>query len=277
MKRLIIGLILFILLVPISCTPEATESEGEEMEPAPGTPPSTDISILAEPHANTDKDSYTTGEDVIIEVSLKNVNPYQVKIDPFPPTTEIEHRKHSPGDKPVRSFTPGTGIRALGPGQVATYTLTWDQCDENGQQVDYGYYTFRIIMGSTEFGFGSVPILPREGVIERTIEVNESQTVNGVTVTLKRVALSFEEAIFYASSKLPEGYLPSRDNAAAEYQLDDGPMKNAGTAGFYFFEDRIDYAWGQLDPVVKSTKELNLVISRVGDWEGPWEFHVPLE
>jgi hypothetical protein len=254
---------------------EVAETEAALTAPAPAT--RLGIEIPFEPHVRTDKDYYITGEDVVIEVSLRNVNPYQVEIDPFPPTTEIEHRKHSLGDKPVRSFPPGTEIRSLGHGEVATYTLTWDQRDDNGQRVDYGYYTYIIRTGEVEFGFGGVLILPPEGVIEKTIEVNESQTVNGITVTLERVELSFSEAKFYAFTKRSEGFLPSRDNAAAEYRLDNGSLKNAGTAGFDYFEDRFEYTWGQVDPVAKGTRELTFIITRVGEWEGPWEFTIRLQ
>jgi flagellar hook assembly protein FlgD len=76
----------------------------------------------------------------------------------------------------------------LEPEEVATYTLTWDQRDDNGQQVDYGYYTFRIRTSIGGYGFDGVLVQPPAGMIERTIEVNESQTVNGITVTLKHVA-----------------------------------------------------------------------------------------
>lgn len=283
MKKLIVLALTVIMLVPVACaqetaptSPSPTPAPNPTPSPAPGTPPRTSI-LMIEPNASMDKDSYITGENVVIEISLKNVNPYEIGIDPFPPVTEIEHRKHSQWDKPVRSFPSGNERRSLEAGEVATYTLTWDQRDDNGQQVDYGYYTFRIRTSSGGYGFDGVLIQSPSGMLERTIEVNESQTVNGITVTLKRVELSFEEAKFYASSKRPEGYLPSRHSAAAEYRLDNGPIRNAGTGGFDFFEDRIDCVWAQVDPVAKDTKELTLMIARFGDWEGPWEFKVPLE
>ena len=282
-KKTIIGLlVLFLLSMPVACAkettpvPTPTPAPAPGLEPASGTPPRT-YNEMIEPNASTDKDSYITGENVVIEISLKNVNPYEIEIDPFPPITEIEHRKHSQEDKPVRSFPSGNERRSLEAGEVATYALTWDQRDDNGQLVDYGYYTFRIRTSSGGYGFDGVLVQPPAGVIERTIEVNESQTVNGITVTLKRVELSFEEAKFYVSSKRPAGYLPSRHSAAAEYQLDNGPIRNAGTGGFDFFEDRIDCLWVQVDPVAKDTKELTFTITRFGDTEGPWEFKIPLE
>ena len=279
MRKIITGLlVLFLLSMPVACAKETVPSPtpAPAPAPAPGTPPRTYIEMI-EPNASTNKDSYITGEDVVIEISLKNVNPYEIVIDPFPPITEIEHRKHSQWDKPVRSFPSGNERRSLEAGEVATYTLMWDQRDDNMQQVDYGYYTFRIRTSIGGYGFDGVLVQPPAGMIERTIEVNESQTVNGITVTLKHVELSFEESKFYASSKRPEGYLPSRHDAAAEYRLDNGPTRNAGKGGFDFFDDKIDCVWVQVDPVAKDTKELTLMITRFGDWEGPWEFKVPLE
>jgi hypothetical protein len=32
-----------------------------------------------------------------------------------------------------------------------------------------------------------------------------------------------------------------------------------------------------LDPVPNGTRELTFTITELGNWEGPWEFYVPLE
>ena len=161
MRKIIIGLlVLFLLSTSVACvketaptpTPTPTPAPAPGLEPAPGTPPRTYIEMI-EPTASANKDSYITGEDILIEISLKNVNPYEIEIDPFPPVTEIENRKHSQGDKPVRSFPSGNEERSLESGEVATYTLKWDQRDDNGQQVDYGYYTFRIRTSIGGYGF----------------------------------------------------------------------------------------------------------------------------
>jgi len=126
MRKIIIGLlVLFLLSTSVACaketapTPTPTPAPAPGLEPAPGTPPRTYIEMI-EPNASTDKDSYITGEKVVTEISLKNVNPYEIGIDPFPPITEIEHRKHSQGEKPVRSFPSGNEKRSLEPGEVAT-------------------------------------------------------------------------------------------------------------------------------------------------------------
>jgi hypothetical protein len=37
------------------------------------------------------------------------------------------------------------------------------------------------------------------------------------------------------------------------------------------------HIWNNLDPVPIDAKELTLKITKLGDWEGPWEFKVPLD
>lgn len=225
-----------------------------------------------EREATTDKSSYLLDEDIVIEFSFKNSSSEPFQIDPFPPFIEIMRPRPY---EPVRSFPAGTDIKSLDPGEVASYAVTWDQRDDRGQQVDYGYYQFRVHPDTGRLD--GVLILPPEGVMEKTVQVNESQTVNGITITLEWVELSASEAKFHAFNTLPPGYSSSRDSTAAEYRLDGGPVKDAGTAGIHFLENRMAYTWEQLDPVAKGTKELTFVITRLGDWEGPWEFHISLE
>ena len=140
---------------------------------------------------------------------------------------------------------------------------------------------------SLSFGrYVSLLILPAEGVIERTIEVNESLTVNNITFTLERVELTATEARFYASNTPPKDYKPKRPqslpppkgyDAIAEYRLDNGPVKKAGTSGVRYLLNGMEHIWDMLDPVPKGTKEITFVITELGDWEGPWEFRVPLD
>jgi hypothetical protein len=40
---------------------------------------------------------------------------------------------------------------------------------------------------------------------------------------------------------------------------------------------RWGYDLARLDPVPSDARKLTFTITRLGDWEGPWEFHVPLE
>jgi hypothetical protein len=278
MERLLtVAIAAMLLLTPVSCSAETAKPEEEEAGSVSTTPPKKGIEIPFIPRAKTEKGYYIVGEPIAIEITLESTSPETVQIDSFPPIIEIRYRKQSPEDEPVRSFPAGTGSRSLAPGEVITYILTWDQRDDDGQQVDYGYYTLELRMGITRFGFGRILILPEEGVIERTIEVNESVTANGITVILKRVEMSSEETVFYATCNIPDASLHSRHHAEADFRLDDGALKTAGSAGFYFNENGVDLPWKQVDPVAIGTKELTLIINKIGDIEGLWEFHIPLE
>jgi len=189
---------------------------------------------------------------------------------------------------------------------VASFVVTWDQRDNHGQQAAYGHY--KLVVGYIRLGDRSMMrdlsesvqllILPPEGVMEKTVEVNESQTVNGITITLERVELTALSASIYAfnvppdytlpqnpvepGSDLPQGTEPAPPwmmelHAHAEYSLDDGPVNNAGWSGIGFREDGMRLSWIMLDPVPKGTKELTLIITKLGDQEGPWKFQVSLK
>lgn len=136
-----------------------------------------------------------------------------------------------------------------------------------------------------QLGGGGAPVLPVEGVMEKTIQVNESKTVNGITITLERVELAPFATMFYAFNTPPNYELPQDPKSLpphlvphteAEYSLDGGPVKKAGPSWIRFYDEGIRHIWKDLDPVPKGTKELTFIITRLGDWEGPWEFHVAI-
>lgn len=261
------------------------------------------IKRLIELDARTDKGAYLSGEEIAVEISFRNVSGGMLQIAPFPPEVRIIRPIT---DREIRSFPAGTGAKSLDPGEVASVAVTWDQRDDQGQQVADGYY--HLLVGpicmeersETHEMSESVRllILPVEGVLEKTVEVNESQTVNGITITLERVELTASGARFYAfhvppdyklfeqpaapGTEAPQGLEPPPPwmmelHAYAEYSLDGGLMKEAGWSGLGFREDGLRLSWIMLDPVPKGTKELTFIITKLGDWEGPWKFQVSLE
>jgi len=263
-------------------------------QPEPTPVPSPAIMIFPiEGDASMDKEAYLPGEDVVIELSFENLTDEVFQLEPFPP--QIEIRRRYPYDETARTFSAGTDSRSLEPGETVSYTLTWDRRDNQGKPVPYGYYYLefgRARRGDDWIAIGkhryiSLLILPEEGVIEQTIEVNESKTVNDITITLERVELTATEAKFYALNT-PSGYdLPQGSNlpplplmslrAEAGYSLDGGQTIEAGLSGIRFLEDGMGHTWDRLDPVPKSTKGLTFTITKLGEWEGPWEFRVSLE
>jgi len=230
------------------------------------------------------------GEDIIIEFSFKNVTSEPFQIDPFPPLIQISHH-----GEVLRSFPSGEAIKTLESDEVVTYMLTWDQNDEQGQQVPYGNYYIKLghiklgdrTMSLHLSGTRQFLILPAEGVIEKTIEMNESRTVGGITIALNRVELTATGMEVYAFNMPPDYRLSERLqppppefmklHAEAEYSLDGGPVTKAGPSGIGFLEDGMRHSWTHLDPVPKGTREITFVITKLGDWEGPWEFKISLE
>ncbi len=242
--------------------------------------------------ATTDKNIFSFGEDIRIEFSFKNISLKIFEIDPFPP--EVRIMRPSPYDEPVRSFPAGRDTNSLTPGEVASYTLTWDQRDDRGQQVAYGYYY--IELGYSRFDGGLIKlnlsgnrrvlILPAEGAMEKSIDVNKSETVNGITIVLERVKLSDTGMEVYAFNtppgySLPQGpQLPPPSmmiHAEAEYALNGGTVKKVGSSGISFRDDGMRHTWSNLDPVPNDAKELTFRITKLGEWQGPWEFHVSLK
>lgn len=125
-----------------------------------------------------------------------------------------------------------------------------------------------------------------QGAMEKSIEVNQPQTAEKVTITLERVELSATGAKVYAfttppSYGLQEGGpgLPSPSmmvHADAQYSVDGGPVKEMGLSANRFLKNGIQLIWENLDPIPSDAKVLTFTITKLGDWEGPWEFFIPL-
>jgi hypothetical protein len=254
--------------------------------PAPTPGPGPTIYIKAE--ANQDKNIYLPGDIVVIDFSFENVSSEPLQIDYFPPPIRIVA---SQGE--VQCLLPaGENAISLEPDEVATYTLEWNPSDE---QIPYGNYYINLGYIELDGRTVSLPvsgdrqflILPEEGVMEKTVEVNESRTVNGVTFTLQRVEMTATGMEVYAFN-VPEDYPPPGGppmappelmqlHAEAKYSLDGGPWQTAGLSGISFLEDGMRHSWTHLNPVPKGTEKITFVITRLGnDQEGPWKFEIPL-
>jgi len=156
------------------------------------------------------------------------------------------------------------------------------------------------VTGETVWKTGNVAmVLIRysQGAIEKTIEVNESQTVKDITITLERIVLTAEEMVIYGRGT--PAYIPptsknSQMGGFAEYSIDGGEVIPLGRGGLWqeetvWKEDRSEFHWGGmrpgvLAPVPNGAKELvfrikNVSMTHAPDEivEGPWEFKVPLE
>jgi hypothetical protein len=187
----------------------------------------------------------------------------------------------------VRNFPAGEATKQLVPEEEVSYGLTWDQRDDAGNAAPYGYYRFRLGTSPQQI-IGGFYILPPEGVFEGTFQPMASQVVGGVTATLEQVDVAPDGLEFHIVMA-PPGYdadAPINPDSPPEmpplpeagYRLDDGAVQALGQPSIIAPRpEGFQYIWRVPDPVSASVRELSLTISDYGDWEGPWEFQIPLE
>ena len=129
-----------------------------------------------------------------------------------------------------------------------------------------------------------------EAAADKAILLNQTQTAGGLSITLERVVLSLE-GITFAAFATPSDYSQSRDSqgaiipaaylapAVAEYTVN-GITEYIGYAEVTYTESGIQLTWVYTQPYLESLPgdvgELVFVITSFGDWQGPWEFSVPL-
>lgn len=239
------------------------------------------------------------GENVEINLTFTNEASEPRIISPFKPEIKIiELPNLRPPDSVVRTFPAGNGEIKLQPGASTSHLPNWDQKDDGGEQVPPGWYSVEVTLtsrkaseatgGHVRGSAARVLVLPPKGVLEKTISVNRSQTVNGITVTLERVELTATGMKIYAFNTPPDYALPQGPmlpppqfmslHAEAQYRVDGGAIKQTNPSGIRFLENGMQHTWDDyLDPVPKGAKELTFTITKIGNWEGPWEFIVPLE
>jgi len=171
--------------------------------------------------ATINEDSYSPGEDIVIELTFQNNSTDTFPIEPFPPKIMV-----MPSLKyglVIREFSEGEEARSLEPGETASYTLTWDQLDKNGQQVPAGDYKLALgnidawdqrfmltldksaeitITSAPEPTLAQPPSLPSENAI---IEMSNVGTMSG---TVKHLIISANGSIVYIEEEGPRIVLP---------------------------------------------------------------------
>ncbi len=280
--------------------------------PGPMTPPTATYSVQID--FVPSQTVYMPGDEVEIEVRLTNESVEPVIIAQMPPKVSIALLE--PGEdnvKVIYTFNAGDEERELAVSETAIYTLTWDQRDEKGNQSSPGWYfgEFEYTVRQetppeNEWRTGGrnrlFLIQYLQGAMERVIDLNQSQTATGlplkidnelklvdIVVTLKQVVLTQEGVSFFVLLTSPAYPLPGDEDVWWRMALDehaeyvfDGTVKDARGANTRYTEDGIELRWGRegsyRDPIPSDTKELTFIITRLGDdWEGPWEFKIPLE
>lgn len=228
-----------------------------------------------------------------------NVSSETIILTPFPLEIQV---KPQDGDE-ILYQTPIASKRSqmLFPGREIRLVFPWDQKDKEGNQIPPGWYrlvlkeltvtqettTMRHHLDS--YTVSRFLIQYPQGAMEKSLDLNQSETVNGITVTLERVELTSAGMTVYAFNTPlgytpPQGILPTSRFmvASAECSVDGGMVKQAGLAGFRFLEDGTRYTWKKLDPVPSDARELTFRIKmryedKPEELLGPWEFKIPLE
>ncbi|MDD5037768.1 MAG: hypothetical protein PHN78_00380 [Dehalococcoidales bacterium] len=286
-KKTIMGLlVLFLLTTLVACAGEnpAPTSPSPASNPTPAPGPERGIRFDRVPDVIA---SY--GNKAEINLSFTNEASEPRTLKPFPPEIKIiELPDVKPPGIVVQAFPVGNDELELQPGESASHSVSWDQKNSSGEQVLPGWYSVEVTLSTSRGSPVRVLVLPPEGVMEKTIEVNQSETVNGITITLERVELTATGMKVYAFNIPPDYNLPQGPmlappqfmvlHADAEYSVDGGVIKETFPSGIRFLENGMQHTWGEyLDPVPQNSRELTFRITKLGDWEGPWEFVIPLD
>ena len=143
--------------------------------------------------ASNSKPVYAPGENVRIEVAFSNHFAQPLVLEDFPPAISLMDASTG---LPIYTFVGEQSDKTLAPGETAAVSLDWDQKDNKGRPVPPGKYYVEL---ETIESYGqNIPlnmaqpavfdILPSaSGEAGRRLEVEQSQTVASITVTLKQI------------------------------------------------------------------------------------------
>ncbi len=102
---------------------------GEQQAPVDNTP----LAVSA----GTDKASYQSGENVLINVSLTNTTEGDMVFAQYPPILSL---MDATTKQAVYTFKAGSATDTLAPNEKATFALSWNQRNEAGNLVSSGRY-----------------------------------------------------------------------------------------------------------------------------------------
>ena len=303
MKKLAILPVLVMVLLTSSCqfiTGEALEPATApipttEPEPMPEPVPAPESELPFEAGIGFDKDRFLPGEEVMFGIGIMNLSSGMITIDPFPPAMQI---KPVGQDEAVYSSAAGNRTLDIEPDYPDSWYRSkgfWDQKDNNGEQVPPDWYEisyeYVIIEQETGKRYTANPtarfqIVRPDSAMNKDLEVNQSVTAEGISVTLERIELNAVEATVYIFTTPPGYSLPQAGqleehssfvmHSAAEYSVDGGITKQPVDIGAQFNESGARLIW-DLDPIPIDAKELTFTITQLGEWKGPWKFEIQLE
>jgi len=285
MRKWLFGLIAVISLAAMSCSSvNEVEDSTTDILPHPPGPADRPLQVRAVPNKN----GYPPGEIIEIELQFTNIGPDTITLQRFPPEIELISREW----KTISSFEAGSEKLQLKPGKTKKYNLIWDQQDVNNRQVSPGLYLVQVknityVRGDPQrktwanFSTEWLNILYPQRAMEKTVDLNSSQTTGNVTIILEKVELSMKGSIFRCFAIQPEDLAIGPDPEAYAEYIFDGITKDADTAGWGTGDNGYRLVWGSedlpLDPIPGDTDELIFKITRLNNIQGPWEFRIPLE
>ncbi len=273
--------------------PSPTRSSVTSLGVLPGGP----AQIPIEVRAAVRKAAYLPGESIEFEFTIVNKSGGAITIRPFAPEIDILDRGSG---KSVRSFPSGTSEIILAPGQSRSRTFSWDQTDEAREQVRPGYYLVSIkkiyvgagyIGGMTSDnsrGVDRIFIQNPQGSLERSVAVGQTVEVSGVRVVLDRVDFTRLGTNVYVRA-IPPGYdfpggvrrpaMPPMSimpfEPDAQYQIDGGPLLEAGSGGFNPAVRDVEISW-DINPSPANATSFVFTVTSLGRWDGPWRFVIDL-
>jgi hypothetical protein len=298
-KLLSPGAIVLAFLIVVLLTSSCQYITGEalapvaEPEPTPETMPAPEPGLPFEINVST-APTHLPGERIMLGIGIVNLSSGMITIDPFPPAIQIKSVEQ---DKVVYSSPAGTRTYDISSEHPFIPTKdTWDQKDSKGEPVAPGWYEisyeYVIIEKNTGKKYTVHPtarfqIVHPDSAMNKDLEVNRSVTAEGITVTLKRIELNAVGVTVYTFTTPPGYSLPEEHpphefeslmmNSLAEYSVDSGTIKHIRSGGGKADAAGITLTWDEIAPIPVDAKELTFTITQLGDWEGRWEFKVPLE
>jgi hypothetical protein len=171
--------------------------------------------------ATINEDSYSPGEDIVIELTFQNNSTDVFTIEPFPPKIMV-----MPSLKyglVIHEFLEGEEVKPLESGETVSYILTWDQLDKNGQQVPAGDYRlalgnidawnqrFRLTLDKpAEITITSAPdpMLVQPPSLSSEDAVVEMSSVGTMSGLIKHLTISANGSIVYIEEEGPRIVLP---------------------------------------------------------------------
>jgi hypothetical protein len=275
-------------IVPTASPAPPSAASGPAASPSPA--PRTLVSV----DAVTNKATYSSGESINVEVSMRNSGTEPLKIDKFPPVVSL---MKADTQQPVYTFSAGKDVVTIAPGGTANFTLSWNQTDSGGNRVPGGSYYVELenldLQGrsmqlnlSRPARFEILP--PTSGSpASRTLISNQSQTSTGITITLRRIVFSDSGFAVHALISPPPdyGFLPlggpnsssKSFGASAAYSVDGGWVKDAGPSSVEYQASSMNHVWAVAEPIPSGSGQLVFIVNSVGSWRGNWQFYVSLK